>query len=195
MAAAPATEAKSRTRRSSLPRCAACRGRGSDLVGAVRGQADAEDTRAAIDDLFQLGLGVKVQPDRNAEAVAQRIGQSRRGRGADQREFRKIDLHQARRRPGADNEVELKILHRRIKDFLDRRIEPVNFVDEKHVALFEIGEQRREIAGLGDHRPAVARKSTQSSRATICASVVCQARAARRTARDRALLCVRARRR
>ena len=28
----------------------------------------------------------------------------------------------------------------------------MNFVDEQNVALFEVGEQRREIAGLGDHR-------------------------------------------
>ena len=28
----------------------------------------------------------------------------------------------------------------------------MDFVDEQHVALFEIGQQRREIAGLGDHR-------------------------------------------
>src|SRR5262249_51563579 len=26
------------------------------------------------------------------------------------------------------------------------------FVDEQDVALFEVGEQRREVAGLGDHR-------------------------------------------
>ena len=28
----------------------------------------------------------------------------------------------------------------------------MDLVDEEHVALFEVGEQRREIAGLGDHR-------------------------------------------
>ena len=28
----------------------------------------------------------------------------------------------------------------------------MDFVDEQHVALFEIGQQRGEIAGLGDHR-------------------------------------------
>ena len=41
---------------------------------------------------------------------------------------------------------------RRIEDFLDRRVEPVDLVDEQHVAVFEIGEQRGEVAGLGDHR-------------------------------------------
>ena len=67
--------------------------------------------------------------------------------------FGEIDLHRARRRPLADDEVELEILHRRIEHLLDRRIEPVDLVDEEHVALLEIGEQRREIAGLGDDRP------------------------------------------
>src|SRR5262249_29690198 len=46
-----------------------------------------------------------------------------------------------------------KVLHRRIEDFLDRRVEPVDLIDEQDVALLQIGEQRREIAGLGDHRP------------------------------------------
>ena len=61
-------------------------------------------------------------------------------------------LHRARRRPLADDEVELKILHRRIEDLLDRRGQPVDLVDEQDVARLEIGEQRREIAGARDHR-------------------------------------------
>ena len=98
-------------------------------------------------------VGIKVEPHRNAEAVAQRIGEQPGTRGgADQRKFGEIDLHRPRRGSGADNQVELEILHRRIEDFLDRRIEPVNLVNEKYVALFEVGQQRREIAGLGDHR-------------------------------------------
>ena len=88
-------------------------------------------------------------PKRSRSGLVSRPGA--RGR-ADQRELGQIDLDRARRRPLADDQVELEILHRRIEDFLDRRIEPVDLVDEQHVALFEIGEQRREIAGLGDHR-------------------------------------------
>ena len=114
---------------------------------------DAEHARAAVDDQLQLLAGVEIEPHRNAEAVAQRRGeQARARRRADQRELREIDLHRARRRPLADDQVELEILHRGIEDFLDRRIEPVDLVDEQHVAVFEIGEQRREVAGLGDHR-------------------------------------------
>ena len=99
-------------------------------------------------------LGIEIEPHRNAETVAQRRGEKPGARrGADQREFREVDAHRARRRSLADDEVELEILHRGIEDFLDRRIEAVDLVDEQHVAVLEIGEQRREIAGLGDDRP------------------------------------------
>ena len=120
---------------------------------AVGGERDAEHARAAVDDLLQLLAGVEIEPHRNAEAVAQRRReQAGARRRADQRELREIDPHRARRRPLADDEVELVVLHRGIEDFLDRGIEPVDLVDEQHVALLEIGEQRREVAGLGDDR-------------------------------------------
>ena len=116
--------------------------------------ADAEHAGAAIDDLLQFLLGIEIEPHRNAEAVAQRIGQQASAScRADQREWRQIDLHRTRRGTFADDEIELEILHRRIEDFLDRRIEPVNLVDEQHVARLEIGEQCRKVAGLRDHRP------------------------------------------
>ena len=35
----------------------------------------------------------------------------------------------------------------------DRRVEPVDLVDEQHIALFQVGQQGRKVAGLGDHRP------------------------------------------
>ena len=117
------------------------------------GHADAEHAGAAVDDQLEFRRGIEIEPHRNAEAVAQRIGQEARAGGrADQGERREVDLDRARRRPFADDEVELEILHGGIEDFLHRRIEPVDLVDEEHVALFEIGEQRREVAGLGDHR-------------------------------------------
>ena len=54
----------------------------------------------------------------------------------------------------ADHQVERAIFHRRVEDFLDRRIEPVDLVDEQNVAVLQICEQRGEVAGLGNHRPA-----------------------------------------
>ena len=122
-----------------------------DLVGAVLRHRNAEDARAAVHDQLQLLARIEIEPHRNAETVAQRSGeQAGAGRRADQREAREIDLHRARRRPLADDQIELEVLHGGIEDFLDRGVEPVDLVDEQHVALFQVGEQRRKIAGLGD---------------------------------------------
>ena len=130
------------------------RERARDLVRASAVMLEAQHAGAAVDDLLELLDRVEIQPHRNAEAVAQRLGEQPRARGrADQRERRQIDLHRARRRAFADDEVELEILHRRIEDFLDRRVEAVDLVDEQHVARFQIGQQRGEVAGLGNHRP------------------------------------------
>src|SRR5262249_38503441 len=124
-----------------------------DFIGAVGCDSDAQDTRTTIDDLLELFLGIEIEPHRDAETVAQWIGQQSRTRGrTDQCERSEIDLDGTGRRALADDEVELEILHRRIKDFLDRGTEPVNLIDEENVARLEIGEQRRKIARLCNHR-------------------------------------------
>src|SRR6516225_1126018 len=55
--------------------------------------------------------------------------------------------------PVADYEIKLKILHRRIEDFLDSGVQPVNFVDEEDIALVKRSELGGKIAGLGNDRP------------------------------------------
>ena len=106
------------------------------------------------DDQRQLGRLVEHQPQRDAEALAQRPGdQPGAGRRADQGEGRQVDADRARAGPLADDQVELKILHRRIEDLLDRRRQPVDLVDEQHVARLQVGQQRGEIAGALDDRP------------------------------------------
>ena len=120
---------------------------------AFVGEREADHPRAAPHDPLELGYGIEIEPDRNAEAVAQRRRQQAgAGRRADQGESGEVDLDRARRRSGADDQVELEILHRRIENFLDRRVEAMDLVDEQHVARLEIGELRGEVAGLGDHR-------------------------------------------
>ena len=148
-------------------------GAARDLVRAIGGDADAEHPGAAIDDELELGLGVKIQPHRNAEAVAQRIGEEPGTRGrADQREFRQIDLHRARRRALADDEVELKVLHGRIKDFLDRRVEPANSSMKRTSRSSRLVSSAARSPALAITGPEVARKLTPSSRARIAPSVV-----------------------
>ena len=96
---------------------------------------------------------VEIEPDGDAEAVAQRRRQQAEPRGrADERELGEVDAHRARRRPLADDEVELEVLERRIEDLLDRRAQAVDLVDEQDVAILEVGQQRGEVAGLGDDR-------------------------------------------
>ena len=94
-----------------------------DLRRAVIVQRQAENARPAPHDQLQFFDRVEIQPHRNAEPVAQRIGQQpepRRRRH--KRELRQINLHRPRRRTFADDQVKLVILHRRIEDFLDRRV-------------------------------------------------------------------------
>ena len=96
---------------------------------------------------------VELEPVHDAEARAQRRGQQPGARRrADQRELLQRHLHRARARALADHDVELVVLERRIEDLLDRRRHPVDLVDEQHFALAEIGEDRREVARLLEHR-------------------------------------------
>ena len=115
--------------------------------------AKPELLRPARDDRSQLRGRVEHQAQRDAEAVAQRRRQQPGARrGADQRERREVDAHAARRRPLADDQVELEILHRRIEHLLDRGLQAVDLVDEQHVARLQIGQDRGEVAGALDHR-------------------------------------------
>ena len=59
-------------------------------------------------------------------------------RGADKGKAGQVDADAARRRTFADHQVERPVLHRRIEHFLHCRIEPMNLVDEQHIALFQM---------------------------------------------------------
>ena len=154
MMGASATEAKSRTRRKQPSGDAGRAARAPrDLVRAVGADGGAEYAGRPRHHQLQLRHAVEVEADGDAEAVAQRRRQQPKPRGgADERELGEVDAHRARGRPLADDEVELVVLERGIEDLLDRRAQAVDLVDEQHVAVFEVGQQRREIAGLGDDR-------------------------------------------
>ena len=59
-------------------------------------------------------------------------------------------LHQIRI---ADDDVDLKILERRIQDLFDRRRHAMDFVDEQDVARRQIRDDAEEIAGFFNRRP------------------------------------------
>ena len=117
-------------------------------------EGEPELLRPARDDPLELGRRVERKPERDAEAVAQRGRQEpRAGRRADQREGRKVDAHAPRGRALADDQVELEVLHRRVEDFLDRRRQAMDLVDEEHVARLEVGEHGGKIARALHDRP------------------------------------------
>jgi hypothetical protein len=110
-----------------------------------------EQPGAAADDLLQLFHRVKAQPHRDAEPIAQRCcQQALASGGADQGEAGQVNPDRTGRRSFADHEVERPILHRGIKHLFDRRIQPVNLVDEQDVAILQVGEKSGKVAGLGD---------------------------------------------
>lgn len=128
-------------------------GAASDLVCSIGGHADAEHACTPSDNQLKFIDRIELQTDRNAEAVTQGGGQKPcAGRGTDEREPGEVDLHRTRCRTLTDDQIQLKVLHGGIEDFLHRRVEPMDLVDEQHIAFFEIGQLRCKVAGLRDHR-------------------------------------------
>ena len=79
-------------------------------------------------------------------------------------------------RPGtgslANNNVQLKIFHGRVENFFDNVRQSVNLVDEKNIALLQVGEQRCQVTGAFHDRPRRTFEVDPISTAMICASVV-----------------------
>ena len=122
IASVPSAAAKSRTRRRQAPRRAACRANAGRSPCAGIGDRRPEDAGPAPHDRLELGVGVKIQANWNAEPVAERCGQKPEPScGADEGEARQVDPHRARRRSLTDDQIKLVLLHRRIEDLLHRR--------------------------------------------------------------------------
>ena len=78
----------------------------------------------------------------------------------------------ARRRPLPDHDVELVVLQRRVKDLLQRRLQPMNLVDEQDLLVAEIGQDGGQVALDLQSRPGGLLKGTASSLAMMVARVV-----------------------
>ena len=115
-------------------------GAARDLGGAIEGQLDAHQTRPSGHDRLQFLRRIELKAKRYSEAVAQRRrDQPGAGRRRHERERGKVNSDGTRRRPLADDQVELKVLHRGIQNFFDRRRQAVDLVDEQHVARLQVG--------------------------------------------------------
>ena len=53
-----------------------------------------------------------------------------------------------------DDDIEFVILHRGIEILLDRRLEPMDLVNEKDIAFFQARQQSGQFARFFDHRSA-----------------------------------------
>jgi len=118
------------------------------------GNLDAATLAGTLDrpDLDQLRFFVEIEPNGDAEPIPQgRRDQARPGGRADQRKGLQIDPNRARRRPFPDDQIELEVLHGRIEDFLHRRVETVNLIDEQDVARLQVGQDGRQVAGPRDN--------------------------------------------
>src|SRR5690606_12951967 len=125
-----------------------------ERAGSVVGEVDTEYCRRATDDLLHGGIVVVVEPQYRAEAVTQWSGHEREsGGGPDEREARQVDPHRPGRRPLADHDVDRVILHRRVQHLFDDAVEAMDLIDEEHVPLFQVGEDRDEIALTLDRGP------------------------------------------
>ena len=97
------------------------------------------------------------QPEPLAQRRRQHPGARRR---ADQREALERQLERLRVGAAVDDEVDAEVFHRRIEILFDDPAEPVDLVDEQHVALIERGQDADEILRFLERRP---RRAVQRS--------------------------------
>ena len=68
------------------------------------------------------------------------------------REAFERQLQRLRVRAAIDDEVDLEVFHRRIEKLFDDRAEPMDLVDEQHVAGFERGQDADEVLRFLERR-------------------------------------------
>jgi len=71
----------------------------------------------------------------------------------DESKFRERELNAPGARARIYNDVQPEFLHRRVQIFFHDRIEPVDFVDEEHVAFLQIRQHTSQVGGLIENRP------------------------------------------
>ena len=126
-----------------------------DFAGALVLDFHSEQPRGAEDNLVELLGLVVIEPLANREAGQQRRSQQPAAGGrADERESGQVEPDAARVWSLVNDDVEFEILHGRVEVLLDRLLQAMDFVDEQHVAFFEVGQQAGEIAGFFDGRTA-----------------------------------------
>src|SRR5439155_10346323 len=117
------------------------------LLRAVVFGGHLQDLGVATDDRGDRRLVVEIQPVNGPEAVTQRRRQHRVAGGRPyEGKVRDREANGARARPPAEHDVERVVLHRRVKHLFRGARQAVNLVDEQHVVLLKVRQDRGEVA-------------------------------------------------
>src|SRR5437879_2314933 len=94
----------------------------------------------------QLCRRVELQAQHNSKSRPQWRRQQPRPRGSTH-EGKRLHLERMRprRRPLPNNDVQLVIFQRRIKQFFQHRLQPVNLVDEQHLLVLQVRDNRGQV--------------------------------------------------
>ena len=107
-----------------------------------------KDASGTGDDCLQLVWLVEIEPSRETETVTERPGDEASSGGcAHQGEARQGEANRTGSRALTDHDVNLEVLHGWIEDFLNRPRKAMDFVDEEHVTLIKLGQNRSQIPG------------------------------------------------
>ena len=122
-------------------------GAAGDLIGAALIDVDIKNSRSSQRDRLQIIDLVVVETSDQPEPITKRAGDQTGTRGGtNQREPSEIERNRPCRRTLAENDVNPEILHSWIQHLFDRAGETVNLVDKQHIAVFELRQDRRQIA-------------------------------------------------
>ncbi len=112
-----------------------------------RSMLHAQNLGGTLDDYAEVVVGVELEAQQQAEARAQGGGEQSGARsGADEGEGLHVHGVGARGRALADHDVELVVFERGVEDLFERGLEAMDFVDEKHLAVAQIGEDRGQVS-------------------------------------------------
>lgn len=107
---------------------------------------DSEESKGSRDNSLKIGELVEIKFENIPESIPKRSGDfGELSCRTDESELGDIHLDGCRTRPGSDHNINREVLHRRVEDLLDLRLETMNLVDEEHVSFFEAREERDDI--------------------------------------------------
>ena len=115
---------------------------------------DGQQARRAVDDRLQLLDLVRIEPQHQSEAPAQRRADQALPRsGADGGELRHGQRVRARARSRAHQDIDAEIFQRRIEHLLHIRQQAMDLVDEEDLARADVAQDAGEIEFLLQHGP------------------------------------------